>query len=80
MLKIGLTPTSATQKSMNLIDEFYKGDCSENKARTFALTKGPTGAEYPSSDHVSHAVSNFVGNFAKNVSNYLTPDAKKAFD
>ena len=54
---------------MNLVDKFGGGDCGENKARTAASTKGPTGADYPSSDHVSHAVSN-----------YLTPDAGKAFD
>ena len=54
---------------MNLVDEFGGGDRGENKARTPASTKGPTGADYLSSDHVSHAVSN-----------YLTPDAKKAFD
>ena len=54
---------------MNLVDEFGGGDCGENEAKTSASTKGPTGADYPSSDQVSHAVSN-----------YLTPDAKKAFD
>ena len=54
---------------MNLVDEFGGGDRGENEARTPALTKGPTRADYPSSDHVSHAVSN-----------YLTPAAKKAFD
>ena len=69
MLKMSLTSTSVTQKSMNLVDEFGGGDCGENEARTSASTKGPTRADYPSSDHVSHAVSN-----------YLTPDAKKAFD
>ena len=54
---------------MNLVDEFGGGDCGENEARAPASTKEPTGADYPSSDHVSHAVSN-----------YLTPAAKKAFD
>ena len=54
---------------MNLVDEFGEGDRGENEARTPASTKEPTGADYPSSDHVSHAVSN-----------YLTPAAKKAFD
>ena len=54
---------------MNLVDEFGGGDRGENEARAPASTKEPTGADYPSSDHVSHAVSN-----------YLTPDAKKAFD
>ena len=77
MLKMTVTPTSATQKLMDLFDEFSEGVRSENKSRkTFALTKGPTRADYPSFDHVSHAVSIS----AKNVSNYLTPDAKKAFD
>ena len=69
MLRMSPTPTSATKKSMNLVDEFGGGDRGENEARAPASTKGPTGADYPSSDHVSHAVSN-----------YLTPDAKKAFD
>ena len=54
---------------MKLVDEFGGDDCGENEARTPASTKEPTGADYPSSDHVSHAVSN-----------YLTPAAKKAFD
>ena len=59
---------------MNLVDEFDKGDRSENEARrAYASTKGPTGADYPSFDHVSHTVSNIV-------SNYLTPDVKRAFD
>ena len=66
---------------MNLDDEFDEGDCGENKARKVsASTKGPTGADYLSSNHVSHNVSNIVSNSTKNVSNYLTPDAKKAFD
>ena len=66
---------------MNLVDEFDEGHCGENEARSaFASTKEPTGADYPSSNHVSHIVSNIVSNSAKNVSNYLTPDAKKAFD
>ena len=54
---------------MNLVDEFGGVDRGENEARAPASTKEPTGADYPSSDHVSHAVSN-----------YLTPDTKKAFD
>ena len=54
---------------MNLVDEFGVGNRSENEARTSASTKGPTGAHYPSSNHVSHSVSNS-----------LTSDAKKAFD
>ena len=80
MLKMSPTPTM--QKSMNLVDEFDKCDCGENEAkRAFALTKGPIGADYPYSNHVNHAVgSNIVSNSAKNVSNYLTPDAKSAFN
>ena len=69
MLKMSPTPTSITQKLMNLIDEFGRGDRGENEARTSASTKGPNRADYPSSDYVSYTVSN-----------YLTPDAKKAFD
>ena len=62
---------------MDLVDEFGGGDYGENEARrTSASTKRSTGADYPSSNHVSHA----VGNFAKNVSNYLTADVKKVFD
>ena len=62
---------------MNLVDEFGKGDCGENEARKiFVSTKRPTGADYPSSNHVSYAISNFN----KNVSNYLTLEAKRAFD
>ena len=81
MLRISPTPTSARQKLMNLVDEFVGSDCGENEVRkTFALTKGPTGVDYLSSNHVSHTVSDFVSNFAKNVSNYLTLDAGSAFD
>ena len=66
---------------MHLVDEFDRGDCSENEAkRASASTKGPIRADYPSSDHVSHTISNIVSNSAKNVSNYLTPNAKRAFD
>ena len=54
---------------MNLVDEFGKGNRGENEARTSASIKGPTRADYLSSDHVSHAISN-----------YLTLDTKKAFD
>ena len=76
-----MSPTSTTQKLMNLVDQFGGGDRGKNKARkASASTKGPTGADYPSSDHVSHTVSNIVSNSAKNISNYLTPDAKMAFD
>ena len=81
MLKMSPTPTSATQKSMNLVDKFGKGDCGENEAKkASASTKKSTGADYQFSNHVSHAVRNFISNSAKNVSNYLTPDSKKAFD
>ena len=69
MLRMSPIPTSVPQKSMNLVDEFGRGDRGENEARTSASTKRPTGADYLSSDHVSHAVSN-----------YLTPNAKKTFD
>ena len=66
---------------MDLVDKFDGGDCGENKAKmTFASTKGLTGTDYLSSNYVNHAVSNFVNNSAKNVSNYQTPDAKRAFD
>ena len=65
---------------MNLVDEFGRGNCGENEIKTSALTKRPTRVDYPSSDHVSHAVSNFVSNFAKNISNYLTSNAQSAFD
>ena len=79
VLRMSLTPT--TQKSMNFVDEFGEGDCGENGARrTSTSTKGPTGKDYLSSDYVSHAVSNIVSNSSKNVSNYLTPDIKRAFD
>ena len=69
------------QKLMNLVDKFDEGDCDKNEAKkAFALIKRLTGVDYPSSDHVSHTVSNIVSNSAKNVNNYLTPDAKRAFD
>ena len=69
MLRMSPRPTSSTQKSMNLVDEFGGSDCAENETRTSASTKEPTGADYPSANYVSYVVSN-----------YLTPDAKKAFD
>ena len=79
MLKI--SPTSIMQKLINLVDKFGGGNRGENEARrASASTKGPTKTDYLSSDPVSHTVSNIVSNCAKNVSNYLTPDAKKAFD
>ena len=69
------------QKLMNLVNDFGRDDRGENEARrASASIKGPTGADYPSSDHVSHTVSNIVSKPTKNVNNYLTPDAKKAFD
>ena len=81
MLKIGPIPTLPMPNLMDLVDEFDGGNRDENKARkTSALTKRPTGADYPSSDHVNHVISNFVRNFAKNVSNYLTSDTKRVFN
>ena len=68
------------QKLMNLVDEFGEGDYGENEVRTSTSTKGPTRADYLSSNHVSHAVCNFVSNSVKEVSNYLTPDVKTGFD
>ena len=66
---------------MDLVDKFGRGDCGENEMRrTSGLTKEPTGADYLSSDYVSHAVSNFVSNSIKNVSNYLTVNTKRAFN
>ena len=65
------------QKSMDLVDEFVRGNRGENEARkASALTKEPIGADHPSANHVSHNVNNSV----KNISNYLTLDAKRAFD
>ena len=59
---------------MNLVNEFGGGDCGENEARKASVsTKGPIRADYLSSNYVSYTVSN-------NVSNYLTPAAKRAFD
>ena len=81
MLRMSPTPTSTTQKSMNLVDEFGGGDCGENKARkTSTSIKRPTRVDYPSFNQVSYAVSTFGSNSAKNVGNYLTSGAKKAFD
>ena len=69
------------QKSMNLVDKFGRDNCGENEARRASVsTKGPTGVDYPSSNHVSYIVSNIISNSAKNASNYLIPDAKSAFD
>ena len=66
---------------MNSIDEFGGDGRGENEARrAFASTKGPIGADYLSSNHVSHIVSNIFSNSTKNVSNYLTPNAKRTFD
>ena len=76
-----MSPTSTTQKLMNLVDEFGGIDCGKNEARkAFTSTKRPTIVDYLSFNHVSHTVNNIVSNFAKNVSNYLIPDARKAFD
>ena len=81
MLRMSLIPTSPTQKLKKLIDKFDEDDYGENAAKkTSALIKEPIGADYPSSNHVSHAVSNFVSNSAQNVSNYPTSDAKRAFN
>ena len=81
MLRISPTPISATQKLIDLVDEFGRGDCDKNEEKkTFALIKRPTRADYLSSNHVSYVVRNFVSNSAKNVSNYLIPDTKKTFD
>ena len=81
IFRMSPTLTSATQKLMDLVDEFGKDNCGENKTRkTFASTKQPTRADYPSSDYVSHVISNLVSNSARNVSNYLNLDAKRAFD
>ena len=66
---------------MNLVDEFGRGDRGENEARkASASTKSFTRADYLYFNHVSHTVSIIVSNSAKNVSNYLTLDAKRAFD
>ena len=76
-----MSPTPTMQKLMNLIHEFGGGDRGENEAKmASASTKTPTGADYLSSNHVSHAISNIVSNSAKKISNYPTSDAKKAFD
>ena len=81
MIRMSHITTLAMQKLIDLVDEFNRGDCDKNEAkRTSASTKGPIGADYLSFNHVSHTVSNFVSNFTKNVSNYLTPDTKKTFD
>ena len=81
ILRISLTLTLATQKSINLVDKFGGSDRGKNKARkASASTKGPIGADYSSFNHVSNAVSNIVSNSTKNISNYLTPDTKKTFD
>ena len=77
MLMMSLTLITAIQKLMNLVDEFGKGDCGENKAKkASASTKKLIRADHLFANHVSHTVSNSV----KNVSNYLTSDAKSPFD
>ena len=76
-----MSPTSTMQKSMNLVDEFGRSDRGKNEVRrAFMSTKGPTRADYLSFNYVSHTISNIISNSVKNVSNYLTPNAKKAFD
>ena len=66
---------------MYLVDEFGRGNCSENEERKTSVSiKGPTKADYLSSNHGNYVVSNFISNSAKNISNYLPSDAKKAFD
>ena len=73
--------TSIMQKLINLVDEFGGGDRSENEVRrAFASIKKSPKADYLSSDHIIYTVSNIVSNSAKNVSNYLNPDAKRAFN
>ena len=66
---------------MNLVDEFGRDDCGKNEAKRASVSiKRLTKADYPTFHHVSHIVSNIVSNSAKNVRNYLIPDAKRAFD
>ena len=66
---------------MNLVDEFVGGNHGKNtKKKAPASTKRLTETDYLFFNYISHAVSKFVRNYAKNVSNYLTPDAKKAFN
>ena len=78
---LGISPTPTTQKLMNLVNKFGKGNHGENEARrAFASTKGPIEKDYLFSNHVSYAVSNIVSNSAKNVSSYLTSKAQRAFD
>ena len=78
---MNLTLTSVMQKLMNLVDKFDRGDCDENKGRKIsAPTKELTRADFLSSDYVNYVASNFVRNSAKNVSNHLTLDVKRAFN
>ena len=64
MLRI--SPIQTMQKLMNLVDELGKGDRGENEARKASTSiKRLIEADYPSSNHVSHAVSNIVSNSAK---------------
>ena len=66
---------------MYLFNKFDRGNRGKNEAKRASVSiKRPTGADYPTSNHVNHIVSNIVSNSAKNVSNYLTSDAKKAFN
>ena len=73
-----MSPTPNMQKLIDVIDEFGEDNCRENEVkRASSSTRESIGADYPSVNHVSHIVSNLVG---KNVSKYLTPDAKKVFN
>ena len=66
---------------MILFDLFVSSDCDENEVKRASVSlKEPTKVDYLSFDHVNHAVSNFVSNSGKNISNYPTPNAKRVFD
>ena len=66
------------QKLMDGADEFGEGDCRENEARRASVSiNKPIKVDHPSADHVSYIFSNLI---SKNVSKYLTPDAKKALN
>ena len=80
-LILRISPTPTTQKSIDVVDKFSEGDFGKNEARrASALTKRPTKADYLSFNHINNNISNIVINSVKNVSNYLTPDAKKTFN
>ena len=62
---LGMSQTSTTQKLINLADGFCRGDCGENEVRrASASIKGLIGADYLSSNYISHTVSNIVSNSA----------------